>query len=96
MGVRRMVISGFGALGCCPYILTALPSTNPSAYDALGCLKSVNALIVSYNALQQAVNILKTQSPNVTILFVDDYQLSITAITHMIASAKSSSLSLIY
>ncbi|CAA0839333.1 GDSL esterase/lipase [Striga hermonthica] len=74
MGANRIVIPGSGPLGCYPYILTALPDTNPFAYDLFGCLKSINNLIISKNAALQA-EILKLPSkfPTTQILYADIY-----------------------
>ncbi|KAG8373090.1 hypothetical protein BUALT_Bualt12G0134500 [Buddleja alternifolia] len=68
MGATRLIIPGNAPLGCFPYILTALPSNNSTDYDELGCLKSVNDLIVSKNDyLQQAIRNLNVEFPNITI-----------------------------
>ncbi|KAI3470325.1 hypothetical protein Pfo_026988 [Paulownia fortunei] len=70
MGATRVVIPGNAPLGCYPYILTSLPSNDSTAYDDLGCLKSVNDLITSKNNdLQQAIKKLSSEYPNVSILY---------------------------
>ncbi|KAI3450438.1 hypothetical protein Pfo_007103 [Paulownia fortunei] len=68
MGAKLLVIPGSAPIGCFPYILTALPNDDTTAYDDLGCLKSVNDLItLKNNNLQQAMNNLCREFPNVTI-----------------------------
>ncbi|KAK6161557.1 hypothetical protein DH2020_004938 [Rehmannia glutinosa] len=70
MGAKLIIIPGNAPLGCYPYILTALPSNDPTAYDDLGCLKSVNDLITfKNNNLQQAINNLSREFPNVSIMY---------------------------
>ncbi|KAL3641785.1 hypothetical protein CASFOL_012600 [Castilleja foliolosa] len=69
MGANRIIIPGNAPIGCFPYILTALQTNDRSAYDDLGCLKSVNDLIIfKNNNLQQAIANLRTEFPNVSIL----------------------------
>ncbi|KAG8379608.1 hypothetical protein BUALT_Bualt07G0106500 [Buddleja alternifolia] len=68
MGATRLIIPGNAPLGCFPYILTAMPSKNSTDYDELGCLKSVNDLIISKNDyLQQAIRNLTLEFPNIII-----------------------------
>ncbi|KAK6161555.1 hypothetical protein DH2020_004936 [Rehmannia glutinosa] len=70
MGAKLIIIPGNAPLGCYPYILTALPSNDPTAYDNLGCLKSVNDLITfKNNNLQQAIINLSREFPNVNIMY---------------------------
>ncbi|KAI3465070.1 hypothetical protein Pfo_021733 [Paulownia fortunei] len=70
MGATLLVIPGNAPLGCYPYILTALSSNDSTAYDDLGCLKSVNNLItLKNNKLQQAINNLRREFPKVRILY---------------------------
>lgn len=74
MGATRVVYTTAAPLGCYPYILTALSTNDPTAYDALGCLKAVNNVAVSFNvALQTAFTALKLQFPAVNILSADFY-----------------------
>ncbi|XP_051153028.1 acetylajmalan esterase-like [Andrographis paniculata] len=74
MGATRVVITGSNPLGCFPYILTALDNSSLAAYDPLGCLKSVNNLIISKNNdLNLAVTRLSLEFLNATILFADLY-----------------------
>ncbi|EYU34256.1 hypothetical protein MIMGU_mgv1a011475mg [Erythranthe guttata] len=74
MGAARVVLAGSVPIGCYPYILTTLQTNNATAYDDLGCLKSVNDLIVSKNKLlQEAVTNLTTKFPNVDVYYADLY-----------------------
>ncbi|GFQ08480.1 acetylajmalan esterase, partial [Phtheirospermum japonicum] len=70
MGAKQIIIPGNAPIGCFPYILTALRSNDPAAYDDLGCLKSVNDLITFKNDnLQQAINNLRKEFPDVRIMY---------------------------
>ncbi|KAK6121726.1 hypothetical protein DH2020_044536 [Rehmannia glutinosa] len=70
LGATRAIIPGNGPLGCVPYILTALRTNDTTAYDELGCLKSVNDLVILKNDhLQQAITNLSSEFPNVRILY---------------------------
>ncbi|GER27909.1 GDSL esterase/lipase [Striga asiatica] len=70
LGARRVIIPGNGPLGCYPFILTALQTKDPTAYDELGCLKSVNELAVWKNDyLLRAMDDLRREFPNVLILY---------------------------
>ncbi|EYU34257.1 hypothetical protein ABFS82_07G108800 [Erythranthe guttata] len=74
MGATRVVLTGSVPVGCYPYILTALQTNNATAYDDLGCLKSVNDLILSKNQLlQEAVTNLAAQFPNVGVYYAGIY-----------------------
>ncbi|KAK6161568.1 hypothetical protein DH2020_004949 [Rehmannia glutinosa] len=74
MGATRIALTGSAPLGCYPYILTALQTNDPLAYDNLGCLKRVNNLILSKNAaLQAAILKLKLEFPFINILYADIY-----------------------
>ncbi|KAI3450440.1 hypothetical protein Pfo_007105 [Paulownia fortunei] len=82
MGAKLLVIPGSAPIGCFPYMLTALPNDDPTAYDDLGCLKSVNDLIrLKNNDLQQAMNNLSREFPNVSLLYgpFDEGVLSVLA-----------------
>ncbi|KAL3635071.1 hypothetical protein CASFOL_022125 [Castilleja foliolosa] len=69
LGARRVIIPGNGPLGCYPYILTALQTKDQTAYDELGCLKSVNDFTIWKNKyLERAVESLRKEFPYVEIL----------------------------
>ncbi|KAK6122941.1 hypothetical protein DH2020_043318 [Rehmannia glutinosa] len=70
LGATQAIIPGNAPLGCLPYILTALRTKDSTAYDELGCLKSVNDLTIWKNDyLQQAITNLSSEYPNVRILY---------------------------
>ncbi|GFP95609.1 acetylajmalan esterase [Phtheirospermum japonicum] len=70
LGARRVIIPGNGPLGCYPYILTALQTNDTTAYDELGCLKSVNDFTIFKNEyLELAIEDLRNEFPEVQILF---------------------------
>ncbi|CAA0833322.1 GDSL esterase/lipase [Striga hermonthica] len=70
MGARHIVIPGNAIIGCFPYILTAMRSNHPDAYDNMGCLKSVNDLIAYKNDnLQAAMRNLSKEFPEVSIMY---------------------------
>ncbi|GFP95605.1 acetylajmalan esterase [Phtheirospermum japonicum] len=70
LGAKRVIIPGNGPLGCSPYILTALRTNDTTAYDELGCLKSVNDFTIWKNDyLQRAITDLSNEFPDVQILF---------------------------
>ncbi|CAA0833313.1 GDSL-like Lipase/Acylhydrolase superfamily protein [Striga hermonthica] len=74
LGAKRVIIPGNGPLGCFPYILTALETDNPDAYDEYGCLKTVNKFTVWKNKqLKKAMVKLKDEYPDVHILYGDMY-----------------------
>ncbi|KAL3846202.1 hypothetical protein ACJIZ3_003605 [Penstemon smallii] len=65
MGATRVILPGNAPLGCYPFILAELASANPAYYDNMGCLKSVNDLIVlKNNDLQQAIESLRKEFPS--------------------------------
>ncbi|CAA0839349.1 GDSL-like Lipase/Acylhydrolase superfamily protein [Striga hermonthica] len=75
LGATRVIIPGNIPVGCYPYILTELQTRDRNAYDEIGCLKSVNDLIVWKNGLLNAsVEDLKKEYPNVLILYSTMYE----------------------
>ncbi|KAK6122570.1 hypothetical protein DH2020_043687 [Rehmannia glutinosa] len=75
LGATRIIIPGNGPVGCVPYILTALQTNDPTAYDDIGCLKTVNNFIVWKNDnLQDAIENLKREFPKITIYYGDMYE----------------------
>lgn len=74
LGVKLLIIPGNGPVGCYPYILTALRTDDPTAYDDLLCLKSVNDFIIWKNTqLQEAIDNLVKEFPYVTVFYGDVY-----------------------
>lgn len=81
MGATRVIIPGNAPMGCYPFILTGLPSNRSSDYDDIGCLKSVNNLMVlKNNDLQQGIRILQREFPNIFINYADFYHTELALI----------------
>ncbi|KAI3459655.1 hypothetical protein Pfo_016318 [Paulownia fortunei] len=73
-GASQVVVPGNFPLGCFPIVLSASRSNDPTAYDDLGCLKSLNNLTTfQNNYLQEALGSLRKEFPNVVILYADYY-----------------------
>lgn len=73
-GASQVVVPGTFPLGCFPWALSALASYDPTSYDEMGCLKSLNNLTTLLNKqLQEALDILRNEFPNVVILYADYY-----------------------
>ncbi|KAJ4719453.1 GDSL esterase/lipase [Melia azedarach] len=73
-GAPRVVVFGHFPMGCFPISLTDVPANDSAAFDELHCLKNLNALSLYHNEqLQKAILELKTQHPNVAILYGDFY-----------------------
>ncbi|CAI9096917.1 OLC1v1033179C1 [Oldenlandia corymbosa var. corymbosa] len=77
LGARRIVVPGNFPIGCLPFVLTLIANTNatnPQQLDQFGCARSYNELaIYQNNYLQNALNSLRVQYPNVTIVYADYY-----------------------
>ncbi|KAL0433034.1 UNVERIFIED_CONTAM: Acetylajmalan esterase [Sesamum latifolium] len=62
------------SLGCFPAFLAVARKHHSTAYDAFGCVKSVNELTSYENDdLQGALNSLRNEFPNTVILYADYY-----------------------
>lgn len=71
MGARTFWIHNTGPLGCYPYILTIIPTTD---VDSAGCSNSVNELAQTFNfVLKRAVDQLRVDLPLAAITYVDIY-----------------------
>ncbi|KAK6122940.1 hypothetical protein DH2020_043317 [Rehmannia glutinosa] len=74
LGAARIIIPGKRSCWIVPYILTALQTNDSTAYDDIGCLKTVNDFIVwKNNNLQDAIENLKREFPKITIYYGDMY-----------------------
>ncbi|KAI7996716.1 Acetylajmalan esterase [Camellia lanceoleosa] len=74
LGAIRIVVPGNFPLGCFPIYLSKSNSTDPRLYDDLGCLRSLNELIVfQNNLLQKAIGSLRQEFPHVVIVYADYY-----------------------
>ncbi|KAL8090549.1 GDSL esterase/lipase ENOD8-like [Apium graveolens] len=71
MGARTFWIHNTGPLGCYPYILTIIPTTD---VDNAGCSNAVNDLAQTFNSvLKKAVDQLRVDLPLAAITYVDIY-----------------------
>ncbi|CAN4077146.1 unnamed protein product [Withania somnifera] len=60
--------------GCRPAFLTQFMTNNSAAYDKYHCLKDLNNLAIFYNDhLQQAIDKLKKEYKNITLIYSDYY-----------------------
>ncbi|KAF5934833.1 hypothetical protein HYC85_025962 [Camellia sinensis] len=74
LGAIRIVVPGNFPLGCFPIYLSKSNSTDPRLYDDLGCLRSLNELIVfQNNLLQKAIGSLRQEFPHVVVVYADYY-----------------------
>lgn len=73
-GATRIVVPGNFPVGCLPIILTNFMTNNSAAYDEYHCLKDWNNFIIFFNNhLQQAIDELKKEYPNITLIYGDYY-----------------------
>ncbi|KAK6122814.1 hypothetical protein DH2020_043428 [Rehmannia glutinosa] len=73
-GASQVIVPGNFPLGCFPFYLFYAASDDPTAYDDMGCLKSVNKLTTFENTgLQGALESLRKEFPNAIILYADYY-----------------------
>ncbi|XP_031259323.1 acetylajmalan esterase-like [Pistacia vera] len=73
-GARRIVVPGNFPIGCLPSYLTLFQTTDTAAYDEFHCVKELNNLAIYHNQhLQQALEELTKEHPNVAIVYGDYY-----------------------
>ncbi|XP_060219142.1 acetylajmalan esterase-like [Lycium barbarum] len=73
-GATRIVVPGNFPKGCGPAFLTLFMTNKSTAYDEYHCLKDLNNLTIFYNHhLQQAIDELKKEYPNITLIYGDYY-----------------------
>nr|XP_016509579.1 PREDICTED: GDSL esterase/lipase At5g03980-like [Nicotiana tabacum] len=73
-GATRMVVPGNFPIGCLPIYLAKFMTNNTTAYDEYHCLKILNNLAIFYNHhLQQAIDELKKDYPNITLIYGNAY-----------------------
>ncbi|KAK6803429.1 hypothetical protein RDI58_001213 [Solanum bulbocastanum] len=71
-GATRIVVPGNFPKGCGPAFLTQFMTNDSSAYDEYHCLKHLNNLAIFYNNhLQQAIDAMKKEYTNITIVYGD-------------------------
>ncbi|XP_031269570.1 GDSL esterase/lipase At5g03980-like [Pistacia vera] len=82
-GARRVIIPGNFPIGCFPIYLTGFQTNDSTAYDELHCLKGLNNFSMYHNeCLQQAIQELKLQYPNVAIVYGDYYNAFLWLLRH--------------
>ncbi|GFP98167.1 acetylajmalan esterase [Phtheirospermum japonicum] len=78
-GALQIVVPGNFPIGCIPFALNAFASNDSTAYDEIGCIRSLNNLaIYQNNNLQVALNSLRREFPSVDILYADYYNAFLT------------------
>ncbi|KAG5541589.1 hypothetical protein RHGRI_021429 [Rhododendron griersonianum] len=85
-GAVRVVVPGIFPNGCFPLYLTLYQTNDSSAYDKHGCLKEFNSLAVYHNTklLQEAILELKTEYPDVIIVYGDYYRAFLWLFDHAV------------
>ncbi|XP_042483380.1 GDSL esterase/lipase At5g03980-like [Macadamia integrifolia] len=74
LGATRVVIPGNFPIGCFPIYLTIFQINDTAAYDEFKCLKGLNNFAMFHNdQLQQALQQLRDEYPNVDIVYADYY-----------------------
>ncbi|XP_058223946.1 acetylajmalan esterase-like [Rhododendron vialii] len=74
-GAARVVVPGNFPIGCFPIYLTTFQTNNSNAYDVHHCLKELNSFSKYHNdQLQEAIQQLKREYPNVVIVYGDYYR----------------------
>ncbi|KAK9726723.1 hypothetical protein RND81_05G233100 [Saponaria officinalis] len=72
LGATKLVVPGNFPVGCMTIYLAAYKSSDPNAYDELGCLKNWNDLASHHNSqLQEAIKTLQQQHGDVKIVYAD-------------------------
>lgn len=73
-GAKRVIVPGTIPFGCMPVYLTSFRSSDPKAYDELGCLKSLNDLSTYHNTyLRKALSLLSKEIPSDAVVVYADY-----------------------
>lgn len=74
LGARTLYVPGIFPLGCVPRYLFFYRSSEPGAYDSLGCLRWLNGLVTHHNTLLQAkLADIRAAHPGVSVTYVDYY-----------------------
>lgn len=72
MGASKVIVPGNFPIGCIPGYLTSMASSEPSAYDSMGCLKELNLFAAKHNSkLQRAIADLRASYPDASIAYAD-------------------------
>uniref|UniRef100_A0A0E0E5S1 Esterase n=1 Tax=Oryza meridionalis TaxID=40149 RepID=A0A0E0E5S1_9ORYZ len=75
MGANRVIIPGNFPIGCMPTYLTSKRSSEPSDYDATGCLRELNRFAAKHNArLRRAIaDELRPSYPAAAVAYADHF-----------------------
>ncbi|CAI0404999.1 unnamed protein product [Linum tenue] len=89
-GARRIVVPGNFPFGCLPIYLAKFKTNTALAYDEFSCLKKLNSLSILHNEhLKQAIQLMKKDNPNVTIIYGDYYKAYQWILNHSTSLARS-------
>ncbi|KAL3381869.1 hypothetical protein AABB24_001790 [Solanum stoloniferum] len=73
-GATQIIVPGNFPIGCHPIFLTKFMTNISTAYDEYHCLKDLNNFAIFFNRnLQQAIDELKKDYPNITLIYGDYY-----------------------
>ncbi|XP_010312731.1 acetylajmalan esterase isoform X2 [Solanum lycopersicum] len=73
-GATQIIVPGNFPIGCHPIFLTKFMTNISTAYDEYHCLKELNNFAIFFNRyLQQAIDELKKDYPNITLIYGDYY-----------------------
>ncbi|KAL9228408.1 hypothetical protein vseg_003994 [Gypsophila vaccaria] len=72
LGATKLVVPGNFPVGCMTIYLAKYKSSDPNAYDELGCLKNWNDLAALHNTqLQEAIKSIQQQHTDVKVVYGD-------------------------
>lgn len=84
-GAVKVVVPGIFPNGCFPIYLTLFQTNDSSAYDQHRCLKDFNAFAYYHNEkLQEAIQELKKEYPDVVIVYGDYYRAFLWLFDHAV------------
>lgn len=88
-GATQIVVPGNFPIGCLPIYLTGFQTNETSAYDNFHCLKDLNNLSTYHNEqLQRAIEELKKENSNTTIIYGDYYNAYMWVLGHASSLGK--------
>ncbi|PHT41335.1 hypothetical protein CQW23_20189 [Capsicum baccatum] len=89
-GATRIIVPGNFPTGCHLIFLTKFMTNNSTAYDEYHCLKDLNNIAIFYNNhLQQAIDELKKDYPNITLIYGDYYNAFLWLLQNAVNLGKS-------
>ncbi|KAL6189317.1 hypothetical protein ACLB2K_040706 [Fragaria x ananassa] len=82
-GAIKVLVPGQWPMGCLPIYLSRFPTNDTAAYDQFHCLKDWNSISDCHNYhLRNTIEELKTEYPDVTIVYADYYNVFEWLLTH--------------